>query len=69
MAVRGQEIEVSMSDGPFDGEGGAFVFGQVLAALFAHEAPLNTFVRTTVRLVTTGTVFRYPALNEDSELR
>ncbi len=61
--VRGHDVRVRLSEGSFDGEGEVFLFGQVLARLFAHEASLNAFVRTTIHLVTTGKQFRFPALN------
>jgi type VI secretion system protein ImpG len=63
--VRGHDVHVRLAEGSFDGEGEAFLFGQVLARLFAHEASLNSFVRTTVHLVTTGRQFRLPALHGD----
>jgi type VI secretion system protein ImpG len=62
-SVRGHDVTVRLTESGFDGEGEAFLFGNVLAHLFAHEASLNAFVRTTVHLVTTGRLFRFPALH------
>jgi type VI secretion system protein ImpG len=67
-SVRGHDVTVRLNDSAFDGEGDAFVFAQVLAHLFAHEASLSSFVRTTVHLTTTGRVFRFPARNAEREI-
>jgi type VI secretion system protein ImpG len=67
-SVRGHDVTVRLSESAFDGEGEAFLFGHVLAHLFAQEASLNSFVRTTVRLVTTGRQFRFPVLNGEREV-
>lgn len=61
----GHDLVVSLSNAGFDGEGDALVFGSVLARLFAHEASVGAFVRTTVRIVETGSVFAFPALHGD----
>ncbi len=62
-SVRGHDVTVRLTESAFDGEGEAFLFGHVLSHLFAHEASLNAFARTTVHLVTTGRLFRFPALH------
>ncbi len=67
--ARGHDIAVHLAERGFDGEGEAFVFGKVLAHLFGHEASLNTFARTTLRLVDTGRTYRFPPLNGDREVR
>ncbi len=67
-SVRGHDVTVRIGESAFDGEGEAFLFGQVLAHLFAHEASLNAFVRTTVHLVTTGRLFRFRALHGAREI-
>jgi len=59
---------VRLNESAFDGEGEAFLFGRVLAHLFAHEASLNAFARTTVQLVTTGRQFRFGALHAEREI-
>ena len=61
-ACASHDVTVRLSESAFDGEGRAFLFGHVLAHLFAHEASLSSFVRTTVQLVTTGRQFRFPVL-------
>ncbi len=63
VTIHGNDIEIELLEGTFDGDGEAFVFARVLAHLFAYEAPLNTFARTTARLVSTGRIFRFPALH------
>jgi type VI protein secretion system component VasA len=63
--ARGHDVVVTLTERGFDGEGEAFVFGRVLAHLFGHEASLNTFARTTVRLADTGKTFHFPPLNGD----
>jgi type VI protein secretion system component VasA len=68
IAMRGHDVRVRLAEGAFDGEGEAFLFGQVIARLFAHEASLNAFVRTTVHLVATGRQFKFPALHADRVL-
>lgn len=67
-SVRGHDVTVRLSESAFDGEGDAFLFGHVLAHLFAHEASLNAFVRTTVHLVTTGRQFRFPPMHGVREI-
>ncbi len=67
-SVRGHDVTVRLTESAFDGEGEAFLFGHVLAHLFAHEASLNLFVRTNVHLVTTGRIFRFPALHGTREI-
>ena len=66
--VLGADVAVDLSSAGFDGEGEALVFASVLSRLFAHEASLGNFVRTTVRVVETGRVFTFPALHGDREL-
>jgi type VI secretion system protein ImpG len=68
VATRGHDVRVRLAEGAFDGEGEAFLFGQVLARLFAHEASLNAFVRTTVQLAATGREMKFPALHADRVL-
>ncbi len=63
--VRGHDVAVRLADAGFDGDGDAFLYGAVLARLFAHEASVNAFVRTTVTLAETGATFRFPALHGD----
>ncbi|MCL2778305.1 MAG: type VI secretion system baseplate subunit TssF [Polyangiaceae bacterium] len=63
LLVRGYDVTVRLDASGFDGEGDALLFATVLAHLFAHEASLNTFVRTTVRIVDTGHTFAFPALH------
>jgi type VI secretion system protein ImpG len=63
--VVGHDVSIEISNSGFDGEGDALVFASVLASLFAHEASLGAFVRTTVRVVETGRVFAFPALHCD----
>jgi type VI secretion system protein ImpG len=63
--ARGHDLVVHLTERGFDGEGEAFAFGKVLAHLFAHEASLNAFARTTVRLVDTGRTFHFAPLNGD----
>jgi type VI secretion system protein ImpG len=66
--ARGHDVEVRLAETGFDGDGEAFVFASVLARLFAHEASVNAFVRTTVQLTGTGRAFRFPALSGDTIL-
>jgi type VI secretion system protein ImpG len=63
LLVRGYDVTVRLDASGFDGEGEALLFATVLAHLFAHEASLNAFVRTTVRIVDTGRTFSFPALH------
>jgi type VI secretion system protein ImpG len=67
--ARGSDVHVELSERAFDGEGEALLFGRVLAHLFAHEARVNRFVRTTVRLVETGRSWTSPAQSEEREVR
>lgn len=61
----GHDVKIGLSSAGFDGEGDALVFGSVLARLFAHEASVGAFVRTTVRILETGRIFAFPALHGD----
>jgi type VI secretion system protein ImpG len=63
--VVGHEVSVEIGRSGFDGEGDALIFASVLAALFAHEASLGAFVRTTVRVAETGRVFTSAPLHAD----
>ena len=63
--ARGTDILIELAERAFDGEGDALLFGRVLAHLFAHEASLNAFARTTVRLAGTGRRYSFPALSDD----
>lgn len=63
VSLHGCDVGIEIVEGTFDGDGEAFLFGRVLAQLYAYEASLNTFARTTVRLATTGRTFRFPALH------
>ena len=64
-AVLGHDVSVVLSEAGFDGEGEALSFGSVLAHLFAHEAPMGSFVRTTVKILETGRVHTFQAQNGD----
>ncbi len=61
----GFDVEILLQDAGFEDEGDALLFGSMLAALYAHQAPLNTFVRTTVRMLGSGRTFRFPARHGD----
>jgi type VI secretion system protein ImpG len=63
VSIHGSNVEIELVEGTFDGDGEAFLFARVLAQLFAFEASLNTFARTTARLAATGRVYRFPALH------
>jgi type VI secretion system protein ImpG len=65
--MRGHDVEMSLSEAGFDGEGEAFVFASVLAAALSHEASLSSFVRARARLTTTGRTFVFAARNGDQE--
>jgi type VI secretion system protein ImpG len=65
--VFGHEVRVTVSQEGFDGEGEVLVFGDVLSRLFAHEAPLGSFVRTTLEIAETGKELVYPPLHGDRE--
>lgn len=65
--VFGHEVRVTVSQEGFDGEGEVLVFGDVLSRLFAHEAPLGSFVRTTLEIAETGRELVYPPLHGDQE--
>ncbi|MCL2725581.1 MAG: type VI secretion system baseplate subunit TssF [Polyangiaceae bacterium] len=66
--AKGHDVNVRLNASGFDGEGEALVFATVLAHLFAHEASLNAFVRTTVQIVDTGRTFSFPALHAGGAL-
>jgi type VI secretion system protein ImpG len=55
----GYDIAVRLTGGGFDSDGEAYAFAAVLAELFAHEAPAGLFVRTTVTMASTGSVFAF----------
>jgi type VI secretion system protein ImpG len=58
--VRGRDIEVTLGQGPFHSEGEVFVLASLLDQLHSHEAPLTTYMRTTVRWTPTGLVLQFP---------
>jgi type VI secretion system protein ImpG len=64
----GHDVTVQLRAAGFDSEGDALVFGAVLAHLFAHEASLNSFVRTHVRLLETGRTLTMRAMRGDQML-
>jgi type VI secretion system protein ImpG len=66
--VSGYDVRVVLGKDGGAGDGDALLFASVLARLFAHEASLNGFVRTTARVAETGKVFAFPALHGDEEL-
>ena len=52
--VRGIGSTVELDETSFAGEGDAFLFGCALDALFAHQAPINSFHELTVSLHPSG---------------
>jgi type VI secretion system protein ImpG len=66
--VRGHDVAVTLLENAFDGDGEAFLFGRVIAQLLAHEARLNAFVRTSLRLKATGRRYSFAALHGERVL-
>jgi type VI secretion system protein ImpG len=63
--ARGTDITLELAERAFEGDGDAILFGRVLAQLFAHEASLNAFARTTLRLAGSGRQYVFPALSDE----
>ncbi|GAB4229279.1 MAG: type VI secretion system baseplate subunit TssF [Deltaproteobacteria bacterium] len=59
--IRGQEFLLSLRQDHYAGPGDLFLFGCVLDHFLGCYASINHFTRTTVREVTKGDVYRWPA--------
>jgi type VI secretion system protein ImpG len=59
--IRGQEFLLSLRQDHFAGPGDLFLFGCILDHFLGCYASINHFTRTTVREVTKGDVYRWPA--------
>ena len=58
--VRGSEVEVTLDEEGFAGDGDIALFGRLLAELFALLSTLNAFTRLTVRGARHGEIYRWP---------
>ncbi len=58
--VRGTQVELTLSEDHFAGEGEAYLFGRVLDRFLCLYATLNSFTRLTLKLSRTGMVYHFP---------
>jgi type VI secretion system protein ImpG len=58
--VRGSEVEVTLDEEGFAGDGDIALFGRILSELFALLSTLNAFTRLTVRGARHGEIYQWP---------
>jgi type VI secretion system protein ImpG len=61
--IRGVQVETTLDESGFLGEGDAFLFGNVLERLFADYVSLNSFSQTRVSLMPSQTVWSWAPRN------
>ncbi len=61
VVVRGSEVEVTLDEDGFAGDGDVALFGRLLSELFALLSTLNAFTRLTVRGARHGEIYQWPA--------
>jgi type VI secretion system protein ImpG len=61
--VRGLRISIELDDRSFASPGDAFLFGAVLDALFAAQAPINSFTEVVARLTPSGREYAWTPRN------
>jgi type VI secretion system protein ImpG len=59
--VRGTHVHVDVREEGFGGEGDIYLFGSVLADFFAAHATANSFAAVTIRGLTSGETYQWPA--------
>jgi type VI secretion system protein ImpG len=58
--LRGTQVELTLNEDHFAGEGEAYLFGRVLDRFLGLYATLNSFTRLTLKLSRTGMVYHFP---------